>query len=296
MRTQDFARLIVLAAIWGASFLFIRVAVPAFGPAPLMAGRVAFAAIFLAIVAFIWHKPLLFRGKIKHFLILGLINSALPFFLFGYAAHWLTASVLSVLNATAPIWGAVLGVLFFQQPLRLPLVIGLTLGVTGVSVLVGFDAVVLQPQAGLAIAAAAAAAGCYGLATHYTRRVAAVEPFANAHGSMWGAFCWLLPLALLQPVTVTPTPLQAGALLALGVLCTGIAYLLYFALVRDIGATPALTVTFLIPVFGVSWGALFLGETIGWHTLAGALLVLAGTALVTGFNPANLWLKNNSKT
>ncbi len=295
MKANDFARLLGLAAIWGASFLFIRLAVPAFGPGPLMAGRVGLAAVFLAVISWLWHKPLLVQGKIRHFLILGLINSALPFFLFAYAAHWLTASVLSVLNATAPMWGALLGVLFFRQPLNFRLVTGLLLGVTGVAILVGFDAVVLQPSAGLAIAAGAGAACCYGLATHYTRRATAVEPFANAHGSMWGALCWLLPVALLQPPVAEPTLWQAGALLLLGVLCTGVAYLLYFALVRDIGATPTLTVTFLIPVFGVSWGALFLDEAVGWHTLLGAVVVLAGTALVTGFSFANLWPDKQSK-
>ena len=296
MKANDFARLLGLAAIWGASFLFIRLAVPAFGPGPLMAGRVALAAAFLALISWFWHRPLLVRGKIGHFLILGLINSALPFFLFAYAAHWLTASVLSVLNATAPIWGAVLGVVFFRQPLSFRLVTGLIMGVTGVAILVGFDAVVLQPNAGIAIAAGAGAACCYGLATHYTRRAAAVEPFANAHGSMWGALCWLLPVALLQPPVAIPTLWQGGALLLLGVLCTGVAYLLYFALVRDIGATPTLTVTFLIPVFGVSWGALFLDEAVGWHTLLGAVVVLAGTALVTGFSFANLWPEKQSES
>ncbi len=260
-----------------------------------MAGRVGLAAVFLLCMALIWHRPLIIRGKVRHFFLLGLINSALPFFLFAYAAHWLTASVLSVLNATAPIWGAVLGVMFFRQPLSMKLVFGLVLGVIGVAVLVGFDAVVSQPNAELAIAAGAGAACCYGLATHYTRRAAAVEPFANAHGSMWAALCWLLPVALLQPPVVEPNLWQASALLLLGVLCTGIAYLLYFALVRDIGATPTLTVTFLIPVFGVSWGAIFLGETVGWHTLVGAVIVLTGTALVTGFSWSNLWPQKQSK-
>ena len=296
MQTRDLFRLLLLAAIWGASFLFIRLAVPAFGPAPLMAGRVGLAALFLAIIAWLWHKPVVVRQHVPHFLILGLVNSALPFLLFAYAAQWLTASVLSVLNATAPIWGAVLGVLFFRQPLKLKLALGLILGVSGVAVLVGFDAVLLQPGAAVAVAAAAGAACCYGLATHYTRRVGAVEPFANAHGSMWAAFLWLLPLALVQPPLSAPSPLQGIALLLLGVMCTGLAYLLYFALVRDIGATPTLTVTFLIPVFGVSWGALFLGEQVGWHTLVGVISVLCGTALVTGFSVSNLWRRKQSNS
>jgi drug/metabolite transporter (DMT)-like permease len=171
----------------------------------------------------------------------------------------------------------------------------LLLGVTGVAILVGFDPVLLQPGALLAVASAASAACCYGIATHYTRRAKAVEPFANAHGSMWGATLLLLPLATLSPPVAEISSSAALAVLALGVVCTGVAYLLYFKLVQEVGATPALTVTFLIPVFGVLWGALFLGEQVGWHTAAGAVTVLTGTALVTGFRPGQLLLQKTSE-
>jgi len=283
MSLSNIARLLLLAAIWGASFLFIRIAVPVFGPAYLMNGRVLFAAMFLLGVAVLVKKPLLFIEHWRHYLKLGFINSAFPFFLFAYAAGVLTASLLSVLNATAPIWGALIGILFYRQPLSARVVLGLALGVSGVAVLVGFDPVLLQPGALWAVAAAASAACCYGIATHYTRRAAAVEPFANAHGSMWGALICLLPTTVLFPVQQAVTPGVAAAVLALGIICTGVAYLLYFKLVQEVGATSTLTVTFLIPLFGVFWGWLFLQEKVGWHTLAGALTVLTGTALVTGF-------------
>jgi len=289
MSPTNIARLLLLAAIWGASFLFIRIAVPALGPAFLMNGRVLFAALFLLLVALLLKKRLLLAEHWQHYLKLGFINSALPFLLFAYAAGVLTASLLSVLNATAPIWGAVIGILFYRQPLSAKVVLGLALGVTGVAILVGFDPVLLQPGALWAVAAAASAACCYGIATHYTRRAKAVEPFANAHGSMWGALCCLLPATVLFPVQQAMTPGVAAAVLALGVICTGVAYLLYFKLVQEVGATSTLTVTFLIPVFGVFWGWLFLQEQVGWHTLAGSLTVLTGTALVTGFNPRSLW-------
>jgi drug/metabolite transporter (DMT)-like permease len=295
MSLNNIARLILLAAIWGASFLFIRIAVPTFGPAFLMNGRVLFAALFLLFVGLLLKKRLSLLTNWQHYLKLGFINSALPFLLFAYAAGVLTASLLSVLNATAPIWGAVIGILFYRQPLSVKVLIGLVLGVTGVAILVGFDPVLLQPGALLAVAAAASAACCYGIATHYTRRAKAVEPFANAHGSMWGALCCLLPVTLLFPIQQTITPGVAAAVLALGVICTGVAYLLYFKLVQEVGATSTLTVTFLIPVFGVLWGALFLGEQVGWHTLLGSLTVLTGTALVTGFSPRKLWQQQQSQ-
>ncbi len=289
MSLINIARLVLLAAIWGASFLFIRISVPALGPAFLMNGRVLFAALFLLVVALVLNKRLLLGMHWRHYLKLGFINSALPFLLFAYAAGVLTASLLSVLNATAPIWGALIGILFYRQPLSATVLFGLVLGVMGVAILVGFDPVLLKPGALLAVAAAAGAAGCYGIATHYTRRAKAVEPFANAHGSMWGALCFLLPMTLLFPLQQAITPGVAAAVLALGIICTGVAYLLYFKLVQEVGATSTLTVTFLIPVFGVLWGALFLGEQVGWHTFLGSLTVLTGTSLVTGFNPRKLW-------
>jgi len=291
---KHFATLLLLAAIWGASFLFIRIAVPTLGPAVLMTGRVLCAALFLFAVARIVRKPLLLKGNAKHFMVLGFINSALPFFLFALSAHWLSASVMSVLNATAPIWGSLIGALFFQQRITWTSGVGLFLGVFGVSVLVGFDPLLVNAGAFWAVAAAAAAACCYGIATHYTRRAKAVEPFANAHGSMWAAALWLVPLTWFFPMNDAVTVPVGLALFALGILCTGIAYLLYFGLVRDIGATPTLTVTFMIPVFGVLWGHLFLNEPIGWQTFVGTILVLCGTALVTGFRPDKIWQQSRT--
>lgn len=292
MSLINVGRLLLLAAIWGASFLFIRIAVPSLGPSLLMSGRVLFAALFLSMIAMLLHKKLHWRQNWLHYLKLGFINSALPFLLFAYAATVLTASLLSVLNATAPIWGALIGILFFRQPLSFAVVGGLLLGVCGVAILVGFDPVLLQSGALLAVAAAASAACCYGIATHYTRRAKVVEPFANAQGSMWGAVLVLLPLTLLPGPDIHLSLQVAFAVAALGVVCTGVAYLLYFKLVQEVGATPALTVTFLIPVFGVLWGALFLNEQVGWHTAVGAFTVLTGTALVTGFRPRQLWRKS----
>ncbi|MCD1600190.1 DMT family transporter [Rheinheimera aquimaris] len=289
MGPGSIVRLLSLAAIWGASFLFMRIAVPELGPAWLMFGRVLSAAVFLALVALVLKRGLPLRAHAAHFMILSFFNTALPFLLFAYAAQTLTASLLAVLNATAPLWGAVIGWLFFRQKMSLRLASGLVLGIAGVSVLVGFDAVVSDSAAIPAIAAAAGAACCYGIATWYTRLAKPVPAFINAHGSMWGASLWLLPLLWFIPLPVAePAHQSLMAVLALGIVCTGIAYLLYFRLVQDLGATPTLTVTFLIPVFGVLWGHVFLHEQVGWHTLAGAASVVAGTALVSGFSIQSL--------
>lgn len=125
----------------------------------------------------------------------------------------------------------------------------------------------------------------YGIATTYTKMARSAEPFANAHGSMWAATLLLAPFALHAPALPGVPPLHVMlSVVALGVVCSGVAYLLYFRLIADLGAAPALTVTFLIPVFGILWGVIFLGEHMGWHTLVGGLMVLWGTALVTGFS------------
>jgi drug/metabolite transporter (DMT)-like permease len=291
MDAGSLLRLIVLSAIWGGSFLLIRVGAPAFGPVALMEARVLLAALFLAGVAVALRRPFAWRAHRRHHLILGLCNSALPFLLFGYAALTLSAAMMAILNATSPLWGALIAAVWQRAPLTRRALAGLALGVAGVGLLVGFDQVALRPGAGLAIAASLGAALCYALASNYAKSAPAVEPFANAHGSMWAASLWLVPVLLFFPPAAPPTAGIAVVVLALGVVCSGVAYLLYFRLIGDIGATPALTVTFLIPLFGVFWGWLFLDEAVGWHTLAGSAVVIAGTALVTGFSPALLRLR-----
>lgn len=294
MSTANLLRLILLAAIWGGSFLFMRIAAPVLGPAVLIEYRVVFAALFLAIVGLMMKKPLDLRQHWKHYLILGLFNSALPFLLFAYAARTLSASVLSVLNATAPIWGALIGAVWQRQMVGGRVLLGLVLGTAGVALLVGFDHSSAQAGAGLAIAAAVFASFNYGIASTYARSAKAVEPFANAHGSMWAASLLTLPSLAFFPPPGEPTVGIIGAAFALGVLCSGVAYLLYYKLVRDVGATSALTVTFISPLFGILWGALFLGETVGWYTVAGAAIVIVGTALVTGFRPGLGWLRKTA--
>ena len=289
MNDSSLIRLLVLSAIWGASFLFMRVGAPAIGPAALIFLRVALAAVFLWFVALGFRKTLAAGVHWRHYLVLGLFNSALPFLLFAHAAETVSASLLSILNATAPIWAAVIGAVWWRKPLSSRQSIGLSCGVAGVAVLGGIEVAQLPPGGGPAIAAALLAAFSYGMATTYTRAASAVDPFANAHGSMWAATLLLVPTLFVLPLPAdTPTTGVIAAVIALGVLCSGVAYLLYFRLIADIGATAALTVTFLIPAFGVLWGHLFLGEAVGWHTLLGATLVLAGTGLTTGFSPASV--------
>ncbi|NRR30126.1 DMT family transporter [Oxalobacteraceae bacterium] len=288
MSSANLFKLIFLAAIWGGSFLFMRIAAPVLGATVLIGYRVLFAALFLGAIALYLRKPLALRQHWKHYLILGLFNSALPFLLFAFAARTLSASVLAVLNATTPMWGALIGAIWARQMVSAKLLLGLVLGTCGVALLVGFDHVSSRPGAGLAIAAVLFASLNYGIASNYAKNAKAaqgVDSFANAHGSMWASTLLVLPALPFFPSPGEPTIGIMGAVIALGVLCSGVAYLIYFKLLQDIGAASTLTVTFLSPLFGILWGVLFLHETLGWYTFAGAAIVIAATALVTGFKP-----------
>ncbi|MGY3572552.1 DMT family transporter [Vibrio paucivorans] len=288
MSTASFLRLVCLASIWGASFLFMRIAAHSFGPAYLIEARVGFAALSLLLVAIYLKRKLPFMQHPRHFFTIGLFNTALPFLLFAYSAQTLNASTLSILNSTAAIWGAVIGFFWHKSPLSFKAISGLALGVLGVAILVGWDAMRIGEGATLPIIAGVMAACCYGIATNYAKNAPQVSAFDNAHGNMWAAVLIVLPLLPFIPMRAVPTETEILAVVALGVLCTGVAYLLYFRLIADIGPASALSVTFLIPVFGILWGYLILNEPIGINTIAGTILVLSGTMMVTGFSPTQL--------
>lgn len=285
MSLLNLTKLIVLAAIWGSSFLFMRIAAPFVSPPFLIALRVALGALFLLGVAVMQRRSLDIKSHWKHFLILGLLNTALPFTLFAFAAKTLPASLLSILNATAPIFGAIVSAIWLRTALTWKSGLGLLLGITGVAILVGLDSANLTPAAGLAVAAGLSAGFLYGLASVYAKQARSVDGFSNAHGSLWAACLFMFPAAPFFPPEHALSAPVVLAIVAVGVMCSGIAYLLYFNLIDAIGAAPALSVGFLIPAFGVLWGALFLGEHIGLQTVFGGVIVLLGTALITGFNP-----------
>lgn len=277
-------RLVLLASIWGGSFLFMRLTANSLGPAFLIESRVLSAALCLLLISLYLRRKLQFISHIKHFFIIGAFNTALPFLMFAYAAQTLNASTLAILNSTAPLFGAVIASLWQKERLKLKASVGLLIGMLGVFVLVGQQALALGEQGLWAISACLFAAAMYGFSANYTKIAPAVAPFENAHGSMWAAVIVVLPLLLFIPVRDPVTLPISLSVLALGIVCTGFAYLLYFRLVKDDGPASALSVTFLVPLFGILWGRLFLGEEIGINTLLGALLVITGTILVTGFS------------
>jgi len=279
MRAADFGRLVALAAIWGASFLFTRIVAPVMGPVLTADLRMLVAG--LALVAYFrlaGFDPHWRRWGRKYALV-GLLNSGLPFLLFAYSALSLPAGLMAVLNATAPMWGALLTVLVLGERLAARRAAGLALGVIGVAVLSRPDAG--TTQAFLAIAACLAASFLYGLAGVYMKRWAGDVPARGmAVGTQLAAGLLMLPLVPFAPPPAAPSVLVAASVLALGLVCGAVAYLLYFRLIVDIGPAGALTVTYLIPLFGVLWGTLFLGEALSMTMLAGGVLVVLGTVLV----------------
>jgi drug/metabolite transporter (DMT)-like permease len=281
MRIVDVARLLALAALWGGSFLFMRVAVLPLGPIATAELRVLLAATTLVVWLRAAGIPLGWRGDWQLYVVVGVINSAAPFALWAFSARHLPVSYLVVINATSPIFGALVSALWLGDRFTPRAALGLAAGVGGVALLVGVGPVQPTPEALWALVAGALGSLCYAIAAAYLkRREHAPAPAAVATGSQLAATVALLPLLPALPPVAWPAPGEWTAVLMLGVVCTAIPYLLYFRLIADVGATRALTVTFLIPVFGMLWGAIFLGETITGTMAAGCGLVLLGTALV----------------
>lgn len=286
MKIFDLAELTLLAALWGASFLFLRLGAHEFGPLALAAVRVGLASIILL--------PLLaWRGQLAQLrrhawplLLVGLLNSAAPFALFSFAALSITAGLSSILNATTPLWTAVVALVWLGQSLTPSRVLGLVIGVAGVTFL-AWDQASFRAggdHAGLwAVLACLAATCCYGLAANATRRfLSDVSPLAVATGSQLAATLLLAGPALALWPAASPSSLAWGSATGLAVLCTALAYILYFRLMSRVGPTNAVTVTFLIPVFALLWGGLFLGEGVTLRMLLGGSVILVGIALALG--------------
>ena len=280
MPMRTVALLLILAALWGGSFVFIRVAVPAVGPIPLAFARVALAAMALLALAFAQQRMPDFRAHWREFAVVGSVNSAVPFVLFSYAGLYVTASAAAILNATSPFFGAIAAAIWLSETLTGRKIAGMALGLAGVVVLVGWHPGTITRDTALAIAACLAASLCYGLAgTYAKRKLAGVPSFAIACASQLAAAVVLAPAL---PFTPLPGPLSGlviANVVALAIASTAIAYLIYFKLIADVGPARALTVTFLIPLFGVLWGFLFLDEALTINMLAGGALIVAGTTL-----------------
>lgn len=284
MRPSDYVRLLVLAAIWGASFLFMRIAAPAFGSVNTTFLRVFFALVGLAAMLLLLRTPMQFQGKLKSIMVLGIINSGVPFLMYAVAALWLPAGYSAILNATTPLMGALISFSFFHEALTLRKWAGVMLGLVGIGLITTTGEVDLSGQLAIGVLACLIATACYGCAGFLTRRWVTerggLDAKLVAFGSQIGAVLFLLPFfgytLATGPAVDWAQPGVWASVLAVGFLCTAFAYLLYFRLIADIGPLRSLTVTFLIPPFGILWGYLVLGETLtGGFVFGGAVVCLA---------------------
>ena len=287
MRLRDAAELFSLAAVWGGSFLFMRLGGAEFGPVAVAALRVAGASLLLVpLLAARGHGAEL-RRHWRAIFVVGVINSALPFLCFAYALLSITAGLSAIFNATAPLFGAFIAWLWLNERLTRLRVAGLAIGFVGVVALAWSNvngAASFKPGgSGFAVLACLAGAALYGLAANYTRqRLAGVAPLAVAAGSQVAATVVLAVPAVLWWPAVAPSAHAWAAMAVLALACTGLAYLMFFRLIAHLGASQAIAVTYLIPLFAMLWGVLFMDEAVTTTMLAGGAVILLGTALATG--------------
>ncbi len=281
MAIVDLASLLALAAIWGGSFIFMRFLAPLLGPVTTTGARVLIAGLVLWAVYAATGFKLEWRRNWKRYLVLGVLNSGIPFLLYAFAALHIPASLSVVLNALAPMFGAVFSALWLADRLTWRKLAGLGLGILGVALVSSLDRVSTSPLALVGMAACVLATICYGLSTVYIRKRAMdVKPRALAGGSQLMAGLVYLPLMAAVPPRVAPGPLVIGVEAAFAILCSAVAFLLYYRLVARVGPTRTLLVTLLMPAFGMLWGFLILREQITWVRILGAAVILAGTYLV----------------
>ena len=294
MRLRELAALVLLAAIWGSSYLFIRVAVEPLGPVLVAFLRVVIGGAGLVLWAVATGQKESLVCPDRRFLFLGLMNAAIPYGLIAFAELHITASLAAILNATTPLFTAAVAATWAGERLSTGTWLGGLLGLGGVAVLVGWHSATIDAAFALAVVAMLGASLAYGLASVYAKqRLRGMSSLGAAAGQQMGAILVLAPFGLVSGVeksgSISLGPGVTVAVLGLGLLCTSVAYLLYFHLISTTGAVRTSSVTFLIPVFGMLWSVLFLGEAVPPGALVGLLMILGGVGIVSG-NVVRTWL------
>lgn len=284
MRLADYARLFVLAAFWGGSFIFMRVLAPALGAFGTAALRVALAGAIMVTYLRVAGIDMAWRTRWRHYFVIGLLNSGIPFTLFSFAALHLPAGYSAIINSLTPLFGALFAAFWLAEPLTPSRLSGLALGMIGVTLVAWRGGHAPDAYFIPAVLACVGSTICYALTGIYLKKFATgFSPFATTGCSLLASAVVLLPIAATAAPSLTAfTPTVIFCLLALSLLCSAVAYTIYYRLMRDVGPTRAFTVTFLTPGFGMLWGALFLGEGITPWMLIGFALVVLGTLTVSG--------------
>ncbi|MCY1167460.1 MAG: DMT family transporter [Pseudomonadota bacterium] len=286
MQTRHFLQLIALSALWGATFPLLRIASPALGPWVVAGLRCVLASVVLTVLMLSLRERWPLRAAWPRLAILSLLTVVAPFVLFNWAALAIPAGYSAVLNATSPLFGVLGAAVAREERLTARRLLGCAAGFAGVALLVQLGPVAVTPQVVLAALACTAAAASYGFGAILMKRATmAHDPLpASATVHVAAALILLLPMGIAAP-SVHPTPGAMIAVTVLGTITSGFMYWLSMRLMREIPASAATSAAFMIPLFGVTWGGLFLGEAVTASMLPGCVLVLAATALITGFNP-----------
>ncbi|MFP3886100.1 DMT family transporter [Priestia filamentosa] len=282
MSFKQFSILLLLASLFGASFLFIKIASPSLGPLFLIESRVGIAAISLIIFARLLKQKIEIKHKWKELMILGAINAAIPFVLIAYAELNLSASLAAIINSTTPLFSVIISILWLKEGKNMRTFLGIIMGCIGVGILVGWSPIQLNVKVMLSIGAISLAALFYGIGGVYSKRsFQDMKSFDLAIGQQLGASIVLLPFALLDMPNKLPSIGVTISVLGLAILSTSVAYLLYFYLIKNIGPTKTVSVTLLVPIFGIIWGVLFLDERTTLSTYIGLFVVLMSILLVS---------------
>jgi drug/metabolite transporter (DMT)-like permease len=282
MTPRQLAVLLLLAALWGGSFPFMRVAAPALGPVCLIEARVLLAGLALLLGAALVGRVPAPGASFRAYMLLSALNAAIPFVLIAAAMTVLPAAWGATLNATTPLFGALVAYLWLREPLGRAKLGGLGLGVAGVATLLGLGGLALTIPVALGVAASLTAAALYAIAAVYARRAfAAATPLALTTYTNLGSALLLAPVVPFTLPQAAPDGTVVGCVVALALGSTAFAYLLYFWLIAQVGPVRAVTVTFLVPAFGILWAWAFLGEAIGWGLAPGAALIVASVVLTT---------------
>lgn len=292
MKLKDLGGLLLLAALWGASFLFIRIAAPVLGPFLTIEGRVSIAVIVLLIYAMISKSPVGFIKWWKEYLVIGALNAAIPFTLIASAELHLQASMSAVLNSLTPLCTALVAWVWLKEKLTIKKCMAIFFGTVGVAILVGWSPISFTTETVIAVLFSILSTVSYGFAAVYTKRTFSLQaPLSLAIGQQAGASILLLPLVFVATPESTKevAPVVVFSVLGLAVFCTAIAYLLYFYLITSVGPIKTLSVTFIVPLFGIVWSFLFLGEPITFNMIVGLFFILCSIWFISDIQLMKIW-------
>ena len=283
MRPQDLARLVALAAMWGASYLFMRYAVPHLGAVLLIELRVLIAGAALAAFLYATGGAVGWRAHWPALLFVGAVGLALPFVLIAQALTTIDASTAAILNALSPLFASIVAAVWIRDPITPAKAGGIALCLVGTAVLVGWTPAPMTARELLAASMSVAATAIYGYTIVFTKvKLKGASPMGTAAGTLLMAGAAMLPFTPVTRDLSAVPPMAWLAVLGLAIVSTTVAFIFYYRLIADVGPVKAITVTLLVPVFGMVWGVIFLGEPVTPGRIAGCAIILSGCALILG--------------